>query len=239
MLSLRKVFCDYGNFGNDALKNVSFEVSPGEVIGILGENGAGKTTLLKAIMGLVALRSGVIEYAEEPVCKRYEKVAYITGEGSFFPWQTPQEYAKFLCGFYPAFDMQRYDKLLEFFELSADKPIGKMSMGQKTKAELAAGLSRGADLILMDEPLFGKDMFTRQDFLKLLCGSLHGSEIVLLSTHQIKDIENFIDRAIIMREGSVGEIIEMDALREQNSTLEEAMKRVLGYNEDRFVRIFG
>ena len=145
---------------------------------------------------------------------------------------TPEDLGDFLSEFYPAFLKERYRDLLHFFELPC-RPIRSMSAGQKTKVELAAGFSKGAGYILMDEPFSDKDIFTRRDFLKIMAGSLRDTESILLSTHLVLEIENFLDRALILHQGRLDEDVEMDALHESGNTLEELMNRVVGYEKAR------
>ena len=96
------------------LMKESVVINTGEVVGILGENGSGKTTLLKAIMGLCELTEGEILIDGKPVHRMYDRLAFITEEGSFFPDMKPLEYGEFLSEFVPGFDMERYRKLLNF-----------------------------------------------------------------------------------------------------------------------------
>lgn len=195
----------------------------GEVVGILGENGSGKTTLLKAIMGLGELQGGTVRIEGRPVQQQYDKLAFVTEEGSFLPHMTPLEYGHFLAKFFPLFDHKHYRQLLELYALDGDRRIRTFSKGQKLKLEISAGLAKQADYILMDEPLIGKDLLTRQSFLRLLVGSLHGEETVLIATHLIDEIENVIDRAIILRQGLVKADVYMDDLRDQGGSLRELL----------------
>ena len=122
------------------------------------------------------------------------------------------------------------EKLLHFFGLE-EKPIKKMSKGQKAKAEVAAGMAKKAHIFIMDEPFIGKDMFTRQDFMQALAGSLTGEETIFITTHEIDEIENFIDRALILKNGEIAADVRMDALRQENKSLQSLMKEVTGYKE--------
>ena len=126
--------------------------------------------------------------------------------------------------------MAYYEKLLHFFGLE-EKPIKKMSKGQKAKAEVAAGMAKKAHIFIMDEPFIGKDMFTRQDFMQALAGSLTGEETIFITTHEIDEIENFIDRALILKNGEIAADVRMDALRQENISLQSLMKEVTGYKE--------
>ncbi len=216
-----------------ALSCDSLTLGDGEVIGILGANGAGKTTLLKAIMGFLRFE-GEILIDGAPVNRQYQDISFITEEGSFLPFLTPLEYGEFQADFWPRFDMARYRRLLEFFGLAGeDRPIAAFSNGQQAKIEVAAGFSRGARYILMDEPFLGKDVFTRRDFLKMMAASLHGEETILLCTHQIEEIEHFLDRAVVLSQGKVAADLTIDELRESGKALLGLMQEISGYDGER------
>jgi len=237
MIELINVEKKYGN-KSLGLYNESATINNGEVVGILGENGSGKTTMLKAIMGLGEIQNGKILIDGKPVTGQYERMAFITEEGSFMPNMTPYEYGNFLAGFFPRFDTIRYNKLLEFFELEPYKKIRTFSAGQKSKLEISAGFSKGAKYILMDEPFSGNNMLTRRDFLKLMITSLKSDETILISTHLIDEIENFIDRAIILRYGRIEADFYIDDMRNKGKDLATVMMEIAGYRDDRYKEIF-
>lgn len=207
----------------------------GEITAIVGANGSGKTTLLKAIMGIgnAQYPFGHILVDGKPNVQQYEKLSFITEEGSYLPHMTPAEYSAFLADFFLKFDHNRYGRLLEYFELDADQRIKTMSTGQKSKLEICAGFSKQADYIIMDEPFNGKDMFTRRDFLKLMIANMRDEESIIMTTHIVDEIENVIDRAIILHQGSVKADITVDELREQGITLAEKMSVITGYKPNR------
>jgi ABC-2 type transport system ATP-binding protein len=233
MIELRGVKKYYGRNSTGLMKE-SVVINTGEVVGILGENGSGKTTLLKAIMGLCELTEGEILIDGKPVHRMYDRLAFITEEGSFFPDMKPLEYGEFLSEFVPGFDMERYRKLLNFFDLDITKKIKSFSHGQKSKLEVSAGFSRGAEYILMDEPFSGNDVFTRRDFLKLMVSSLKDRETIIIATHLIDEIENFIDRAIILRYGRIKADFQIDEMRGQGKDLRAVMMGITGYEEDNY-----
>ncbi len=244
MIELQKAEKLYGRNRSQQLKNgrgfqdFTLVIPDGQVVGLLGENGAGKSTLLRAMAGLTNLTGGTVRFDGKPVGEIYQEFSYITSEGSYFPGMSPIEYAKFLTGFYPNFNKQRYAKLLEFFELDAKQQIGKMSTGQRAKVEVAAGMSKRAKYILMDEPFLGKDVFTRRDFLKLMAGSLHGEETILLASHHVEEIEPFIDRAVILHKGRLAADTVMDDLMEEGKTLMELLQKATGYDPEKYRRLF-
>jgi len=113
-----------------------------------------------------------------------------------------------------------------------------MSRGQKSKVEIAAGFSKGAKYILMDEPFLGNDMFTRHDFLKLMISSLRGEETILISTHLINEIENFVDRIVILQMGRIKADFYMDDMKETGKSLKEVLMETTGYDEEWYKKLF-
>lgn len=214
------------------LDKLSFQ--DGEIVGILGENGSGKTTLLKAIMGIGELQNGQVRIDGRPPEEMYSRMAYITEEGSYLPHYTPDQYAEFLADFYPAFDRGRFERLLEFYQLERDRRIRTFSKGQKAKLEICAGFAKGAKYMVMDEPFLGKDLFSRQDFLKLMVSGMQGDEIILIATHFIEEIEKVIDRAVILQHGRVKADLIMDDLREEGGNLKAVMAQISGYTGNKY-----
>ena len=162
----------------------------------------------------------------KPIRECNAEIAFISEAGTYLKDLTPREYGAFLADFYPSFDMAYYEKLLHFFGLE-EKPIKKMSKGQKQKPRLPqAWRKRRISLLWMN--FIGKDMFTRQDFMQALAGSLTGEETIFITTHEIDEIENFIDRALILKNGEIAADVRMDALRQENKSLQSLMKEVTG-----------
>ncbi len=223
--------------GPYALRGVSFRIAPGEIVGLIGENGSGKTTLIKCLLGLYKPDGGEVRADGDCGESIREQLAYVSGEGASFALYTPLEAGEFLAEFYPRFEMQKYRRLLRFFELP-ERPVRQMSTGQRAQAELAAGFCRGAKYLLMDEPFANKDAFTRQDFLKLMAGGLSDEQAILLSTHLIQEAEPVISRALILHDGRIARDVDMEELREGGQTLMDVFAQVTGYDPKRAARLF-
>ncbi|MFD0714220.1 ATP-binding cassette domain-containing protein [Paenibacillus sp. GCM10027626] len=230
MIELQYVEKRYRPANRVALYIDHLTIPTGEIVGVLGSNGSGKTTLLKAIMGIGELSNGTVLIDGRAVGEQYERLAFMTEEGSYWPSMTAEEYCKFLADFFPRFNTERYERLLRFWSLPSKRKIRSFSRGEKAKLELCAGYAKCADYMLLDEPFLGKDKFARLDFLKLLVGSMEGKETILLSTHIIDEIDNVIDRAIILHEGRLKDDIYIDDLRSQGKDLTELMAQAIGYN---------
>ena len=241
MIEVKNVWFSYETWDKFVLQDISFTVEQGEIVGILGANGVGKTTLLKILAGLLPCKINEGEpngvYIDSvPVKEKSGDISFISEAGSYLKDLTPKEYGAFLADFYPNFDMEYYEKLLQFFQLE-DKPIKKMSKGQKAKVEVAAGMAKRTKYIIMDEPFIGKDMFTRQDFMQALAGSLTGDETIFITTHEIDEIENFIDRALILKDNTIVADVKMDDLRQAGNSLTGFLKEVSGYKDGNFVEL--
>ena len=223
--------------GNFSLHEVGFILPRGQIVGLLGANGAGKTTLIRCLTGLLQPASGTVTLDGQSGEGIRDKMAYVSGEGASFGSFTPKQTGGFLMQFYPRFNEKRYLKLLDYFELN-DQPVRIMSTGERAKAELAAGFSLGADYILMDEPFSGKDVFTRRDFLKIMAGSLHEDETILLSTHLVEEIEYFIDRVLVLHKGRLEADVNIDEMHEEGKSLLDLLREVTGFDEKNAALLF-
>lgn len=232
MLEIRELNKFYtGSQGvSQALKNVDLNIAQGEIVGLFGENGAGKTTLLKCILGYLKYQ-GQITLDGKQAAK--ERMSFATCEHSFFPNLTPALHKEFYRMYFPAFREKRFDALMQFFELPEGKVLRSFSMGQKNQFEVILALCQGADYILMDEPFAGNDIFNREDFYKVLLGILEPSETVVISTHLIEEVEHFISRAVLLRQGQVVGDVEVSALEDQGKTLVQYVKEQYHYQADR------
>ena len=219
--------------GYPALKDVSLTLPRGEIVGLFGENGAGKTTLMKCILGLIAYK-GEITLDSEPVTrKNIARISFATCEHSFFPELTAEAHRDFYKTHFPAFSDTRFDGLMDFFELPRHKRLKSFSTGQKNQFEVILALSQGADYILMDEPFAGNDLFNRSDFYRVLAGILSPRETVILSTHLIEEVSDFVGRAILLHKGEVLGDITVDSLEDAGKTLTDYVKEVYSYRADR------
>lgn len=212
MLILENVKKLYSN--NRGLRSTSIQFREGEITGILGRNGSGKTTLLKAILNLLPLDEGWITLHNKPVEEQFEQIAFITEDGSFFPYMSAKEYGEFLTLYYPSFSKKRYFELLDQFEVSIIDTIKSLSKGQQLKVEISAGFAMNAKLIILDEPFTTLDIYAKEDTVRLLIEQVKEDVIILISTHNIEEIETVIDRCVVLDDGIIQEDIMMDELNE-------------------------
>ena len=234
MIELKNVTKKYP--GKTALKDVSLQLPRGEIVGLFGENGAGKTTFMKSILNFVRY-DGEITLDGEPVTHRnIAKISFATSEHSFFPNLSATMHRAFYKEHFPTFSDKRFDGLMKFFELPPYRPLKNFSTGQKNQFEVILALSQGADYILMDEPFAGNDVFNREDFYKVLLGILEPHETVILSTHLIEEVSEFVGRAILIREGKIVGDVSTSDLEDQGMSLMDYVKQTYNYRADRVMR---
>ena len=234
MIELKNVSKNYRS--KRALKNVNLTLPRGEIIGLFGENGAGKTTLMKCILNLHPF-SGEVTLDGEPITrKNIVKLSFGTSEHSFFPNLTPRDHKAFYKEHFDTFSEKRFDGLMEFFSLPMSRAVKNFSTGQKNQFEVILALSQGADYILLDEPFAGNDVFNREDFYKVLLGILEPHETVLLSTHLIEEVSDFIGRAVLIRQGEIVGDVYMSDLEDQGTDLMTYIKSTYNYKADRIIK---
>ena len=235
MLEIKNLTKNYG--AKTALNDVNISFPRGEIVGLFGENGAGKTTLMKSVFGFINYHGEITLDGESISTKNIAKLSFATSEHSFFPNLTPAAHKDFYREHFSSFSEKRFKGLMEFFELPMHKTLKHFSMGQKNQFEVILALCQGADYILMDEPFAGNDIFNREDFYKVLLGILEPHETVILSTHLIEEVSDFIGRAVLIRHGQVVGDITASELEENGKTLMSYIKETYNYRSDRVSRV--
>ncbi|MFC0878067.1 ATP-binding cassette domain-containing protein [Saccharicrinis sp. FJH2] len=186
---------------------LTLDIQGGSIVGLLGKNGAGKTTLLKLIAGLLQTQDkGSIEtLGFKPGCRTPELLRdiFFIPEEFELPSVSMKDYVSAIRGFYPGFDTQKMDRILLDFELDPGRKLNKLSYGQKKKFLISVTLSCGSKLLILDEPTNGLDIPSKAVFRKVISGALTEDQLVLISTHQVKDIETIIDKVIIVDQGTI------------------------------------
>ncbi|MEA4891406.1 MAG: ABC transporter ATP-binding protein [Peptococcaceae bacterium] len=228
-----KYYVGKSHIGKQALRSVDLSLPPGEIVGLFGENGAGKTTLMKCVLGYLRYQGNITLDGAPITRKNIARLSFATCEHSFFPNLTAKAHQEFYQLHFPAFRQKRFQGLMEFFQLPLSQPLRRLSTGQKNQFEVILALCQGADYILMDEPFAGNDVFNREDFYKVLLGILEPAETLLLSTHLLEEVENFIGRAILIHRGEIAGDISMQELEETGNTLMNYVKETYGYKSDR------
>jgi ABC-2 type transport system ATP-binding protein len=192
-------------FRKSALSEVSLEVPPGVVYALLGENGAGKTTLIRCLLGYYRLQAGSVRVlGMDPLKQPLElrrQVGYVADQPGLYPWMTVQEAGWFASGFYPPGFLERFIALAQEFQLPARTKIRDLSKGMKAKVALACALAFDPQLLILDEPTSGLDPLVRRSFLESMVDRAAAGKTVLLSSHQIHEVERVADWVAIIHAG--------------------------------------
>ncbi|MFX0549224.1 ABC transporter ATP-binding protein [Hathewaya histolytica] len=199
-----------------AMDGLSFDVKEGKITALLGLNGAGKSTSIKAIMGLVKLDSGEILVDDEPVnYKTYDKLALIPDVSIHYPNMTIKEMFQYMEVFYRKWDMEKAYKMLEKFKLEGNRKISELSKGNLARVKLISGFAQCPKYLLMDEPFSGIDIFAREDFISSMINYMEDGMSILLTTHEIKEIEHVAEEVILVDEGKVVKYFDVEKVREE------------------------
>jgi len=185
---------------------LELDLQPGNIYGLLGRNGTGKTTLLKIISGQLFPKSGEVDVLGHVPAERVPAMLadmYFLPEEFHLPHMKGGNYMRAHAPFYPRFDGEAFNRQIEEFELPLDRNLNTLSYGQKKKFLLAFGMATGASLILLDEPTNGLDIPSKAQFRRLITGSLGEHQAIMVSTHQVRDMENMIDPVIILDDGRI------------------------------------
>ena len=235
MIKIKNLTKKYGK--TTALDDISLNIGRGEIIGLFGENGAGKTTLMKCILGFLKYDGSITCDGESITKANIERLSFATVEHSFFPFVDAKGHRDFYLEHFPFFRRERFDALMDFFGLPEDKEIRKLSAGQQNQFEVICALCQGADYILMDEPFAGNDIFNREDFYKVLLGILEPEETVVLSTHLIGEVSNFISRCVLIKAGCLIADKSTDDLAADGTDLISFIKQSYDYSPGRIEKI--
>jgi ABC-2 type transport system ATP-binding protein len=186
--------------------NLELFLDGGNIYGLLGKNGAGKTSLLKLICGLRFAQAGVCRVLGwEPQLRPAALLedTYFLPEEFYTPAIGAELYRQIYAPFYPRFSLEAFREYQREFDLPSGKRLSEFSYGQKKKFLLAFGLATRCRLLLLDEPTNGLDIPSKSQFRKLLARAGEEDRIILVSTHQVRDMENLIDPIIILDEGKI------------------------------------
>ena len=185
---------------------MNLEINGGNIVGLFGKNGSGKTTLLKLLSGLLFEQQGqlqVLGYQPKDRLPAFLENIFLIPEEFDLPSVKISQYIQANSSFYPSFDQKLMGQLLAQCELNPENDIDKLSFGQKKKFLITFGLATKCRLLLMDEPTNGLDIPSKQVFRRITAGSLDENQVVVISTHQVKDIDSLIDGMIILDQGQI------------------------------------
>lgn len=199
MIQIEKLGFSYGQV--PVLKNITMNLEPGKIYGLLGENGVGKTTLLTLLAGLKKPLQGSIDidgsapYSRTP--QVLENQFYLADEMLPVPMKAA-EYARITGEFWPNYKQDTFEEIMELFENASDKKMSEMSTGQLKKTYISLALALGCKYLFLDEPTNGLDIPSKAQFRSTLMKYTGEDSTIVISTHQVRDLENIIDPIIIL-----------------------------------------
>ena len=203
-----------------ALDRCTLAVAAGEIFGLLGPNGSGKTTLLRLLMGYLRPTAGAATVNGLDCYRRsvavHERVAYLPGEAKLFPQMRGRDVLAFFARVRPDGNLQRAMEHAERLDLELSRPVSLMSTGMRQKTALAAVLSSGAPVLILDEPTSNLDPTARSEVLAIVREAKAAGKTVLFSSHVLGEVEETCDRVVILRRGAVVHEQIMHELRRQH-----------------------
>lgn len=190
----------------EIFNDFSLTVGKGKVCGLLGKNGTGKSTLLYLMTGLLQPGGGVITYKGENVSKRLPSTLsdiFIVPEEFNLPAISLKKYLAINSRFYPNFNKEQLEDNLNHFELDMNVNLGALSMGQKKKVFMSFALATNTSLLIMDEPTNGLDIPGKSQFKKFIASNMTDERTIIISTHQVQDVEKLIEHIIILDDNKI------------------------------------
>ncbi len=204
MITLNNLHFSYGK--KPLFTDLKLDVPSGNIYGLLGMNGAGKTTLLKLIAGQLFRKSGEAQVLGFDPVKRHPAMLsdiFYLPEEFYLPNMSIATYLKLNVPFYPKFDQNAFDRYISEFALDTSQKISDFSYGQKKKFLLSFGLASNTSLLILDEPTNGLDIPSKTQFRRTVASALTEERTFIISTHQVRDMENLIDPIIILHDGVI------------------------------------
>lgn len=208
MESMLKISNLNKNYPTFSLKDVSFEVKPGEIMGFIGRNGAGKTTTLKAIMNLIHYESGKITAFDKDMTENElenkQRIGFALSELNYYPNKTIRQLMNVTKRFYKNFDEKKFSEVCKLFNLNIDKKLEELSSGMKVKYSVAIALSHKAELLILDEPTSGLDPVSRDEILDIFRQIVKNKDrAILFSTHITSDLDKCASNITYIHNGKI------------------------------------
>lgn len=188
------------------LENLNLHLKPGHIYGLLGRNGAGKSSLLHQICGLLFPLSGTCSVTGKNPANRAPELLqqiYLLPEDVYLPNVSIKQYLSVYAPFYPLFNHDLFYRFLTEFDIPKENKLQSMSYGQKKKVLISFALATQAKILLMDEPTNGLDIPSKKQFRKIIAGVIQDDQLIIISTHQVKDLDSLIDHVLILEDKQI------------------------------------
>lgn len=206
MITVENLSFSYRKSKHSVLHDFSLSLEKGRVYGLLGKNGAGKSTLLYLMSGLLTPKGGRVMYHDTDVRRRLPVTLqdmFLVPEEFELPPVSLVSYVELNRSFYPRFSKEDMMRYLHYFEMEMDINLGALSMGQKKKVFMSFALATNTSLLLMDEPTNGLDIPSKSQFRKFIASGMSEDKTIVISTHQVRDIDKALDHVVIMDKSQV------------------------------------
>ena len=204
MIQVNELTFSYPQTSN-LFDNLSLRLPAGEIIGLLGRNGVGKSTLIKLLSSLLTPQQGIICFQGKAITRGAELYSrlMVVPEEFTLPKVTVKSFVQHTAPLYPAFNQEQFDHYCNVLEVDCSAKFSDLSMGQRKKAYLAFALACNVELLLLDEPTNGLAITAKAALRSILAAFADESKTIIISTHQAHDIENLVDRVVILEGGNV------------------------------------
>lgn len=215
MIELHELHFRYHNSSREVLDNVTLRLPAGRIVGLLGKNGTGKSTLLYLMAGLLRPQKGTVHFGSHHVADRTPEMLsdlFVVPEHIELPAIRLSRFVELHRAFYPNFSDELLNENLQHFDLTPEVNLGALSTGQLKKAYISFALATGTRLLLMDEPTNGLDIPSKAQFRRTVAASMSEERTIVISTHQVHDVEHLIDHIVMLKEHQVGLNIDLDEL---------------------------
>lgn len=217
LITARNVSKSFGNF--KALKDVTFNIPAGQIVGLIGPNGAGKTTLLKAILGLTHYEGTLDVMNLSPRSNRkklMEQMCFIADVAILPKWLSVSEALEFVEGVHPKFSRSKAESFLAKTNIEKEKRVRELSKGMIVQLHLALVMAIDVNILILDEPTLGLDIIYRKQFYQSLLNDYFDEKrTIIITTHQIEEVESILSRIIMINKGHVLLDTDMDKLEEK------------------------
>lgn len=211
----------------EVLSDVSFNAKKGEITALLGINGVGKSTILKIIMGLIKESQGEVLFdGEKRSYKTYERIAFVPDVINTYAGMSIKEAFEYMSEIYERWDMDKAYEMLKKFKLDENEKINDLSRGNIARLKIILGFARNPDYILLDEPFSGIDVFTREKFIASLISYMNEDTGILLTTHEIKEVENIVDKVVFLSDGKIKSEFYVEDIKSEGLSLVDKIREV-------------
>lgn len=212
------------------LDNINLNIEKGKIIGLLGPNGSGKTTLMKILLNITKEDNGKIYINNEKKSEETNKYISFLPDAPFIDKDLSineaRNYFKF---FYTDFNDEKFENLINKLNLNLKDKIKNLSKGNIEKLNLILILSRDAKIYILDEPIAGVDIVTRNEILKLIIENISDESTAIISTHLIKDIEHIFDQVMFLKDANIDKIYNVEDIRiNKNISVEDLYLEYFG-----------